>query len=176
MAYIGFDTNSVGERTSGSGGLLPVGVMLSGIISRAGLKSTKDGSGSYIEVEIDITEPEQYSRRKYWENFNIVNNSQIAAKIGKEALADLGRAAGIPVINDDSDLVNKEVSFVLRIEESKNPQYPNPKNVCEKYWPIGTTIETHNEWKKGGKKSSSQPSTQQSQQSIPTATKAPWKK
>ena len=149
MAHIGLDTTQH-ERTAPTGGTpLPAG-MYHGVITRTQLKDTKDGTGAYLEVEYDISHPSEYGNRKFWDRFNIQNKSAEATRIGKEQLSDLAKAAGLKILNEDTDLHGKEVAMVLRVRPPKD-QF-SASNECDKYWPVGTTLEQHEAWR--GKKAS----------------------
>ena len=192
MAYIGFDANEVEERTPPSGSLLPVG-MYDATITRVKFDDTKSG-GKRFEVEFDINSPAAYNRRKFWDNFNLINSNQTTVRIAKEQLADLVKAVGLLKLEEDEELIGKQCSLYIRVQESKNPQYPDPKNVCGKYWPVGTTQAQHDEWLRGKSSKASQTvggptqaskpswgapsqgSTNAMQASTPIPAKAPWAK
>lgn len=140
MASLGIDTTQY-ERSAPQGSVLPIGIYTMTVV-RVQQKPTKDGTGIYEEVEFDISSPAQYSNRKFWDRFNIVNKSQKAQQIGRECIADLAKAAGINgVISDDQDLLGKTVQAKLIVKESDNPQYPEAKNECRKYYPVGVDVD-----------------------------------
>lgn len=154
MAYIGLDTEQH-ERTAPTGSNpLPAG-MYNGVVTRTELKDTKPDAqgnptnGKYLEVEFDITHPGEFSNRKFWDRFNIVNKSQQAQTIGKQQLADLAKAAGIKTLGEDTELHGREVSLVLRVKPPEGKFQAS--NECQKYWPVGTTVEQHDAWFKSAK-------------------------
>lgn len=157
MAYIGLDATQH-ERTAGTGKSTPLPPgMYHGIITRTTMKETgkdkpESERGQMLEVEFDITYPSAYGNRKFWDKFNIINKNPTAVKIAKEQLSDLVKATGLSTLQDDADLQGKEVALVLRVQESTNPKYPGPSNECSKYWPVGTSMDQHEEWRKSGKK------------------------
>lgn len=131
-------------RSAPEGTPLPPGIY-HGMVTKTAQKETQSG-GIMVEVEFDITHPAEHSNRKFWDRFNVVNNSVEAARIGKEGLADLAQAAGIQVLEDDEQLIGVEVMMELIVTParpySKNGQeHPGkPQNNCRKYWAVGTEI------------------------------------
>lgn len=148
MATLSLDTNQY-ERSAPQGGPLPPGVY-TGTVVRVQQKETNDKQGVYEEVEFDISHPVQFSNRKFWDRFNVINKSVKAQQIGREALADLAKASGITgVINDDQELMGKTVQLRLIVKPSDNPQYPDPKNECRKYYPVGVDADAEDKRVKG---------------------------
>lgn len=148
MANIGLDTTQY-ERTAPQGGPLPPGVYTMTIV-RVQQKQTNDKTGVYEEVEFDISSPAQFSNRKFWDRFNLINKSPKATQIGKEAIADLAKACGIHgVLNDDAEFLGKTVQGRLVVKPSDNPQYPEPKNECRKYYPVGVDADAEDKKAKG---------------------------
>lgn len=187
MVYIGLNTEEH-ERTAPTGGTpLPAG-LYHGVVTRTQLKDTKDTTGKYLEVEFDISHPSEFSNRKFWDRFNLINKSAEATRIGKEQLSDLSKASGIQVLSDDTDLHGKEVAMILKVRPPKDNFQAS--NECEKYWPVGTTLAMHDEWRKSaGKGASKAPAPvqqkagwgnkapEQAQQAAPTPPAAgakPW--
>lgn len=151
MTYIGLETDQFERSAPPSGNPLPAG-LYTGIITRTQLKDTKAGDGNYLEVEFDISSPSEYSNRKFWDRFNIVNKSPEATRIGKEQLADLAKASGLKMLSEDTDLHGKEVVLILKVLPPKDNFQAS--NECNKYWPVGTTIAQHEEWRGNSRKSS----------------------
>ncbi len=162
MTYIGLNAKDH-ERTAPTGGNpLPAG-LYTGVVTRTQLKDTKDKTGNYLEVEFDISSPEEFCNRKFWDRFNIVNKSMDAVRIAKEQLADLATACGLETLGDDNELHGKEVTLVLKVRPAKGDFQAS--NECDKYWPVGTTVEQHEAWRKGAKG-----------KAAPAAQKAGWGK
>ena len=159
MAYIGLDTTQY-ERTVGTGSsdALPVG-FYSGVITRAEMKNAseraKDPNGKYVEVEFDITEPSEMTRRKFWDKFNVINTNATATKIGREHLSDLAQACGISSLGDTEELLGKECCFYLMIEPARGDF--KESNKCMKYLPSGSSESDYEQWfasKRGAAKAS----------------------
>lgn len=139
-------------RTMPEGTPLPPGIYR-GIVTKTGQRETagKNGNpgGIMVEVELDITAPEEFANagRKFWDRFNIVNASAEASRIGREGLADLAKACGYEIIEDDEQLIGREVIMKLVVDPAK-PYEKNgvkydgkPQNRCLKYWHIDTNVE-----------------------------------
>lgn len=140
MASLGYNTNEY-ERSAPKGTALPPGLYTMTVV-RVQQKQTKDGSGVYEEVEFDIQTPTEFGNRKFWDRFNVINKSQKAQQIGREGICDLAKAAGINgALNDDQELLGKTVQGRILVKESGNPQYPQPKNECRKYYAVGVNAD-----------------------------------
>lgn len=128
---------------------LPVGVY-SGIVTKVEQKPTGSNTGVMIEVEFDITAPMDYANRKFWDRFNVVNANADTVRIAKEALGDLAQACGVAELQDDEQLIGKEIMMELYVEKGKPyidkrsgaEKMGNDQNRCGKYWPIGTDVES----------------------------------
>jgi hypothetical protein len=143
MAFLGqsINTGEV-EYNTGSRDPLPAGVY-SLVVVRTQQKETKKKDGVLVEVEFDITAPAQFTRRKFWDTFNIMNPSVDAQRIGLEQLAKLAKAAGIPVLQDDQELLNREVQ--AEIYSSKEKETDRIRNRVSGYFPMGVDVKTFKE-------------------------------
>ncbi|WP_435018469.1 DUF669 domain-containing protein [Tundrisphaera sp. TA3] len=139
MAFIGqaIDTNTVEYNTGGNRDPLPNGVY-SAVIIRAQQKETNKKDGIYVEAEFDITAPQEHAGRKFWDTFNLMNPSAEAQRIGLEQLGKLGKAAGIPVLEDDQQLVGKEVQIDMYVGKEKNSD--RMRNRVSGYYPAGVDV------------------------------------
>ncbi|WP_337187559.1 DUF669 domain-containing protein [Phenylobacterium sp.] len=157
MAYLGqsINTGEV-EYNTGSRDPLPAGVY-SLVVVRSQQKDTKKKDGVFVEVEFDITAPDGFTRRKFWDTFNIMNPSAEATRIGLEQLGKLAKAAGIPVLQDDQELLNAEVQAEIYIGKDNNG---TPRNRVSGYYPMGVEVKAFKEQvkaKAGGQPAASQP-------------------
>ena len=112
-------------------------------------KDSKTG-GKYIKIEFEIVQGE-HSRRKLWENYNIVNNNQVAVKIALEKLGSFAWAANIDSLKDTKDLLFKEVTIEVGISPAKGDF--SASNSIKAFWPFSWTdaeIEAHKKAKKSG--------------------------
>ena len=147
-------------RTQPEGTPLPPGIY-KGMITKTEQKATKPGTaeeGLMLVVEFDITCPEEMANRKFWDRFNIMNANPDTVRIATEQLADLGKAAGILVLEDDEQLIGQEVILELMVEPAKpyvdkqgNSQTGKAQNKCKKYWHVDTDIDAQKAAQKGAK-------------------------
>lgn len=186
MAYLGVNTEEY-ERTAGGGdGHLPAG-FYSGIVTRAEIRNNseraKDPNGKYLEVEFDISAPQQFGNRKFWDKFNTINANAGAVRIGKEHLSDLAKALGISgTLNDSDELLGRECCFYLEVRPAKDNFQAS--NQCKKYLPSGSTEEDYKAWLAGSKRggatqAAERPKWGGSEQAAPAQAEKPkpaWKK
>jgi hypothetical protein len=85
--------------------IIPPGDYEACIVS-SDMKSTKDGTGKYLNLEIQILGG-QYQNRKLFEKLNLENKNPTAVTIAKGTLSAICRAVGVLTPNDSSDLHNK---------------------------------------------------------------------
>ena len=136
-------------RSSPEGTPLPLGNYRGIPVKQTLQDLDNDGQRLMLTIEFDITFPEEYSNRKFWDKFNLVNPSADAMRISKEALADLGAACGLAEINEADDLLNNEVQLELVVEKGKpykdkhtgTMRDGKDSNKCKKYWQLGVDIE-----------------------------------
>jgi hypothetical protein len=150
-----FDLSSIDdftqyERTAGEGGskTLPVG-FYRGIITRADMKDTKDNTGKYLDVEFDITSPDEFSNRKFWAKFNLVNKSAVTVKIAKEHLGELIKALGFAHSPNTDELLGREASLYLAVDPAKNGY--SESNKCMKYMSANATEDDYHNSKPAAK-------------------------
>ena len=97
---------------------IPAGRYTAAII-KSETKSTKDGKGSYLKLEIDILDG-QYKGRKIFENLNLENANETTVKIAQVTLANICRAVGVLHPKDSSELHHKPMSVRVVIEPEKD--------------------------------------------------------
>lgn len=198
MAYLGATfNNNESERKVMSGGPLPSGTYLAGIINTK-QKETRKKDGLYLEVEFDIIEPTEYANRKIWDNINFKNPSLKTMEIAAEQLEDLRKACGIDELTDDEQLHNHMVQTEVIVEPAKpyidqygNEQPGSPSNRIIKYHHVDVDVEQAKANRKGARgtapakaaapQTQQRPAQAQQQQARPVAQSAagnaaPWKK
>lgn len=89
------------------------------IIEKSELKDTKSGNGKYVWIQASIT-GEHYSGRKVFHNFNILNPSSKAQEIGRNELAKLALAVGLPAVKDTSELIDKAFVGRVKVKDGDN--------------------------------------------------------
>jgi hypothetical protein len=98
----GFDATKVEPSDFG---ILPPGDYDACIVASE-MKPTKDGTGQYLNLEIQIIGG-QYQNRRLFEKLNLVNKNDQAVQIAKGTLSAICRAVNVLTPNDSSDLHNK---------------------------------------------------------------------
>ena len=88
---------------------------------------TKDGTGTYLNVQFTISR-DPYKNRRVFEIFNIGNKSEGTRDIAWGQIYAWARACGIAKkIKDTSELVGREFKASLSIEPPNDPRY-SPQN------------------------------------------------
>lgn len=114
MAKFGFDTTEY-ESSGGDFEVMPKGEYTLKA-TEAELKNTKAGDGKYLAVTFEVVKG-QYTGRKVWQNFNVVNKNAKAEQIGREQVSGWARAAGKPNANDSDQLLERPFNCNLGIEK-----------------------------------------------------------
>ena len=76
------------------------------VISNTEQKATKAGTGSYLELTIDVIEG-SYQGRKIWDRLNLQNPNQTAVEIAQRNLSSICRAIGVNNPKDSAELCDK---------------------------------------------------------------------
>ena len=113
----GFDADQVEEPTM-TGELLPAG-NYPVIITGSKMKVTKAKDGSYLEVELTVSEGPG-EKRKLWPKFNLDNKSEKAVQIARAELASLCRAIGLTKPTAPEDLIDAPLMVKVIIKRDQN--------------------------------------------------------
>ena len=116
MAKFGFSPEEVdiNERTPGVYALMEPGDYTLKALE-AEEKATSTG-GTMIKVKFEVVKGE-HAGRWVWQNFNIVNKSEAAQRIGRQQLVAWATAVGKPDADDTDKLLDK--SFLCTLGVSK---------------------------------------------------------
>lgn len=90
-------------------------------------KPTKDGSGSYVEFQHQVTEGPQKGQ-SIFQRFNFQNANKQAVDIAFAQFKQLAEACGKPNTQNTDDL-NNSVVVITYGPQKKNPQYNEVKKV-----------------------------------------------
>lgn len=120
----GFDAAAVEPAQSRDYSAMPAGPY-DAEITNAEVKTTKAGTGQYLEVEYSVISPEPYAKRKVWSRINLVNSNEDAERIGRSELAALCNAVSMPRLNDSDQLLGKILRIRLKVDR-RDPA--NPRN------------------------------------------------
>lgn len=102
-------------------------------VELAEIKTTRAGNGKYLKV-ILVVIGEQYAGRKLFANINIVNPNEDCVRIGRQELAELARACGIPYLDDEDKLIGLRLTVKVKIGKGSDG---NPDNEITSYNPLG---------------------------------------
>lgn len=135
MANLG-DVFNVEDLPEGRGSfeVIPAG-WYTATITSADLKDTKDRTGKYIALRLDILGP-THQGRVVFSNINIRNASTKAEEIGRQQLRDLMLAIGLSSVRDTDQLVGGNLEIKLKI--TKSEEYGD-KNEVTAYKATGNT-------------------------------------
>ncbi len=106
------------------------------IVEEAEVRTTKDGTGEYINVQFEVREA-GYNGKKLFTMFNIKNNNAKAVEIGMQQLKNLITSSG------KKELVLTSVSSLLGLQaiavvKSKTDSFGD-KNIISYYEAIGSS-------------------------------------
>jgi hypothetical protein len=100
MATLNFDARSVPPSEALEP--LPAGWYNVKIVNSEN-KPTKDGSGEYLELQLEVLDG-PCAKRKLWDRLNLRNNNQVAVEIAYRALSAICHAVNIVQIQDTQQL------------------------------------------------------------------------
>ncbi len=114
--------------------LIPVGNYIAQIV-KSEVRANKDGFGSRLSLQFQITEGEKRGRTLF-QDVTLKNASEKAVKIGREQLAQLARACGLTRVQDSAQLHGIDMQIRVAIREDKTGQY-EPRNEIKRFEPLG---------------------------------------
>jgi len=126
MAQINFD--STGIDTTNQFDAIPAGDY-EAIVTASEMKSTKDGTGQYLELTSEI-QSGQYQGRRMWDRINLVNKNPKAVEIAQKQLAQLCHATGVLQVQNSEQLHNRP--FVMKVAVKNDPER-GPSNEIKGY-------------------------------------------
>ena len=90
------------------------------MVTASELKATKDGTGQYLELTLEIQSGPSQGRR-LWDQLNLQNRNPKAVEIAQKQLAQLCHATGILQLpNDATPLHNRPV--VMKVAVKNDPE------------------------------------------------------
>lgn len=131
MNLQGFDANKVDPKAGFEP--LPAGYYTVAI-TESEQKPTKSGSGSYLNMKLEVLQGE-YTKRVLWCRLNLDNPNATAVKIAQAELSAICRAVGVPTPKDSSELHFKPV--VIRVKLKPNKVTNELENLIDAWHPEG---------------------------------------
>ena len=102
-------------------------------ISDADFKTTKNGDGQYIWLELTVVKSPEYNGWKVFSRITITNPSQKAVDIGRAQVMDLCEILGFSGgFNDTDELKNKIIGVKVKVVDG-TPERPNKSNDVTAY-------------------------------------------
>jgi len=123
MSAINFNAQEVEPQSEFTP--LPAGEYLM-IIVDSELKQTKTGTGSYLQLALQVIDG-TYKNRVVFDRLNIQNHNQTAQEIGQRALSALCHAVGVLQVQDSIQLHN--IPFIARLTVRQNTEYGDSNEV-----------------------------------------------
>lgn len=131
-----FDANNIEPSTSYD--ILQPGDYPAHII-QSEMRSTKDGMGQYLWLEMEITDGPGRGRRLF-DRLNLINRNEKAVKIANSALSSICRAVGVLQTDDSEDLHHKEMLVKVAVRPAgldKAGIMRDAQNEIKGYKPLG---------------------------------------
>jgi len=112
----GFNAEEV--EPQGSFEPIPAG-WYTAMITSSEMKPTKNGSGEYLQLRIDVIEGE-HENRVLFDRLNLNNPNQTAVEIAQRQLSAICRAVGVMQPQDSADLHDKPLRVKVSIRPAGN--------------------------------------------------------
>ena len=110
--------NAAEVEPQGSFEPIPAG-WYTAMITDSEFKPTKNGTGEYLQLRIDIIEGE-YENRVLFDRLNLNNPNQTAVEIAQRQLSAICRAVGVMTPQDSNDLHDKPLKVKVKIRPAGN--------------------------------------------------------
>jgi len=112
----GFNANNVDPAVDFEP--IPAGKYLA-IITDSGMKPTKNGSGSFLELTFQVIEG-PYKNRLLWARLNLDNPNKQAVEIARAQLSAVCRAVGIMQPKDSLELHNLPLQVTVKCKRRED--------------------------------------------------------
>ena len=129
-----FDSRAVAPQAPRDNEPLPAGTYTVEITG-ADVKPLKSGNGTGLSLEFTVIDPEQFARRKVWQNLNIQHSNAQAEQIGQAQLSALCHAVGIEVLEDSDELFQRIVRITTKVRPASGDY--GPRAEVSGYSPAG---------------------------------------
>lgn len=131
-----FDSNGVDPRTSFDA--LPAG-KYQAVIVASEEKETKAGTGSYLQLTLEIVDGE-FAKRRVWDRLNLNNPNDQAVSIARATLSAICKAVNVPKLKDSTQL--HDLPMTVKVTQRKNDQTGEMGNEIKGYEPAGGPVVT----------------------------------
>lgn len=120
-----FDATTVAPQESMAP--IPAGVYLAQVVE-SDERALKSGAGRCIALTFEVLQG-PYARRKVWTQLNYKHTSADAERIGQAQLSALCHAAGVPRLQDTSQLHMRPINIRVKIRKDDSGQYGDKNEV-----------------------------------------------
>ena len=97
---------------------IPAGKYLA-IITDSGMKPTKNGSGSFLELTFQVIDG-PYKNRLLWSRLNLDNQNKQAVEIARAQLSAICRAVGVMQPKDSLELHNLPLQITVKCKRRED--------------------------------------------------------
>lgn len=132
MASLNFNAASVAPNLAFDP--LPPGWYVA-MIDESEMKPTKDGTGAYLQIRLNILDP-NYANRKVYDRLNLHNSNQVAVNIAQATLSAICHATGRIQVMDSTELHGIPLEVKLSVRNA-DANY-NATNEVKGYRAVGT--------------------------------------
>ena len=126
MAQLNFSAEGIDIRSNYEA--IPAGDYES-MVTASEMKSTKDGTGQYLELTVEI-QSGQFQGRRLFDRLNLSNRNPKAVEIAQKQLAQLCHATGVLQVQDSQQLHNRPI--VMKVAVRNDPER-GPSNEIKGY-------------------------------------------
>jgi len=113
------------------------------IITASQMKPTKAGTGSYLELQLQVLNG-THQNRKLFDRLNLKNPNDVAVQIAKGTLSSICRSVGVLTPKDSSELHNKPLTAVVKTKADPEGNMRNEVKGYEKRNGSAAPTETAN--------------------------------
>ncbi len=97
---------------------IPAGKYLC-IITNTQMKPTKNGTGEYLEIEMDVIEGE-HKGRKVWDRLTLKHPNEMTVRIARSTLSSICRSIGVMAPKDSVELHNLPVMVSVGMKKRED--------------------------------------------------------
>jgi hypothetical protein len=133
MATLNFNAAAVEPQQTQSFDALPVG-RYEAMIVDSEMKTTKAGTGQYLQLTFDILGPNHIGR-KVWARLNLSNPNKTAEEIAQRELSAICHCLGLEQVEESEEL--HDILLMIDVGQEKNPQTGDMTNRIKGYAPAG---------------------------------------
>ena len=133
MATLNFNAAAVEPQQTQSFDALPVGRYQAMIVDSE-MKTTKAGTGQYLQLTFDILGPNHIGR-KVWARLNLSNPNKTAEEIAQRELSAICHCLGLEQVEESEEL--HDILLMIDVGQEKNPQTGDMTNRIKGYAPAG---------------------------------------